>query len=409
MKAFLLNLVIALVVLIPTQASHAEETPSGCTDGVQASGALYRICMPTVTPWNGDLLLFAHGYIAFNQPLAIPGDTLDLPGGGTFSISQFLMQLGFAYATTSYSVNGLAFKQGVEDIRDLVAIFENAHGLPGRVFLGGGSEGGIVTALSLEKYPELYTAGIAACGPIGSFQEQLNYIGNFRIVFDFFFPGLIPGSAVSIPQDVIDNWDSVYAPAVTTAIHQNPLATALLLNVTKAPTGFNPANAEETVQSLLWYSVFGTNDAAAKLGGQPFDNATKVYKGAGAFLDALLNATAPRFSADPAALAEIAAHYSTTGILLDPMVTMHTTGDQIIPYWHEPLYRQKVLASGSASMHVNLPVLRYAHCNFNLAEVLTAFVVMLVKTGASPAMVEQLPVDNQTREQIRNLVPQRLP
>lgn len=409
MKGLLVNFVIAAIVLAYPQISRADETPPGCTDGVQQSGALYRICMPSETPWNGDLLLFAHGYITFNQPLAIPGDTLELPGGGSFSISQFLMQLGYAYATTSYSVNGLAFKQGVEDMRDLVAIFEDAHGLPARVFLAGGSEGGIVTALSLEKYPEVYTAGIAACGPIGSFTQQINYIGDFRVVFDFYFPGMIPGSPAAIPQNVIDNWDSVYEPAIKEAIRQKPLATALLLKVTRAPIGLDPATIEETVLSVLWYSVFATNDATAKLGGQPFDNSTRIYSGAGSLLDALLNAAAPRFSANPAALAEIQAHYSTTGILLDPLVTMHTSGDQIIPYWHEPLYRQKVLAGGSAAMHVNIPVLRYGHCNFGLGELLAAFLIMLVKTGAPPAALEQLLPDEQSREQFRNLVRPYLP
>jgi len=61
----------AAISLSPAQA----QTPPGCADGVQASGALYRLCLPTVTPWNGDLVLFAHGYIAFNEPLAIPEQT----------------------------------------------------------------------------------------------------------------------------------------------------------------------------------------------------------------------------------------------------------------------------------------------------------------------------------------------
>ena len=48
-------------------------------DGVQSSGALYRVCMPDGS-WNGKLVVYAHGYVAFNEPLKVPDDSLpDFP------------------------------------------------------------------------------------------------------------------------------------------------------------------------------------------------------------------------------------------------------------------------------------------------------------------------------------------
>ena len=35
------------------------------------SVARYRICMP-VGAWNGDLVVYAHGYVAFNEDVVIP-------------------------------------------------------------------------------------------------------------------------------------------------------------------------------------------------------------------------------------------------------------------------------------------------------------------------------------------------
>jgi len=59
------------------------EFPDNCEEGEQASGALSLICMPVEREWNGDLVIYAHGYVAFNEPIEIPD--LELPDG-TFII-----------------------------------------------------------------------------------------------------------------------------------------------------------------------------------------------------------------------------------------------------------------------------------------------------------------------------------
>lgn len=374
------SLPIALVaaVLFLTPSAAAACLP----DGVQSSGAKYRICMPAPGQWNGRLVLFAHGYVAFNQPIAIPEDQLTLPDGT--SIPDLINGLGFAFATTSYSVNGLAVQQGIDDLVDLVDIFNVAVAVPSRTYLVGPSEGGIITALSVERFPSVYQAGVAACGPIGNFRAQINYIGDFRVVFDYFFPGLLPGTPADIPDELIENWETVYVPRILQAADQFPNRTRQLFAVTNAPGYLDPANRRETLESLLWYSTFTSNDATDKLGGLPYDNQSRIYTGSDN--DVLLNLLARRFAASPAALAEMQARYETSGQLVRPVVTLHTLGDQIIPYWHEPLYRQKVEDAGAASLQVNIPVIRYGHCNFNAAEVLLSFGIMLLKD-----LGEQLP------------------
>jgi hypothetical protein len=74
-----------------------------------------------------------------------------------------------------------------------------------------------------------------------------------------------------------------------------------------------------------------------------------------------------------------------------PVVTLHTTGDPIIPYWHEPRYRLKTWLSGSGSLHRNLPVFRYGHCQFEPKDVLTAFGLLVLKVrGQEPAGLPQV-------------------
>lgn len=97
-------LLICVSVISCSITAHADCLP----DGVQQSGALYRICLPPSDRFNGDLVIWAHGYVAPDKPLEIPDSQFDIPGGGRFSISQLVTELGFAFATTSYSVNGLA-------------------------------------------------------------------------------------------------------------------------------------------------------------------------------------------------------------------------------------------------------------------------------------------------------------
>src|SRR5207253_8808916 len=141
--------------------------------------------------------VFAHGYVAFNQPLNFYH--LTLPDGT--SIPGLVESPGFAFATTSYRKNGLAVLEGVEDVKELVQAFQATRSVPLRTCVTGVSEGGLVTALLAERAPELFTSALSACGPIGSFQGQIDYIGNFPVLFDYFFPGVIPGSPIDIPAE----------------------------------------------------------------------------------------------------------------------------------------------------------------------------------------------------------------
>lgn len=361
----------ATVIRVPSRIGAMASRD--CRDGLQRSGAIYRICLPE--PWNGDLVAFAHGYESPLDPL----EPADAEIEGT-SVSEIVNQLGFGFASSSYRKNGLAVQEGIEDLVDAVSVFTETFGRPHRVYVVGVSEGGIVTALAVERMPETFAGGLAACGPIGDFRAQINYFGDFRVIFDYFFPGVIPGSPVSIPAEVQENWERVYVPAVKSAIAADPSAARQLLNVTRAPVDpLDPATVEATAVELLRYNVFGTNDAREVLGGQPYGNIRRFYFGSRN--DLKLNLGVRRFRADGAAVQEIESRYQTSGDLDSPVVTLHTTADRITPYWHEPLYRLKTLAQGSTVKHLNIPVLRYGHCSFEIPELLAGFAIVVLKAS----------------------------
>lgn len=143
--------------------------------------------------------------------------------------------------------------------------------------------------------------------------------------------------------------------------------------------------------SGLWYNVFATNDAIAKLDGQPFDNTRRWYSGSGE--DLRLNLRVQRVRADAAALAAVAADYQTSGHLAMPYVSLHTTGDQIVQFVQQPWYRVKALLAGAAREHRALPIFRYGHCNFEQGDLTVGLALLMLKVGAatSPTLASAMP------------------
>jgi hypothetical protein len=142
---------------------EGEPPVAGCTDGTTGGGALTRVCFPT--EWNGDLILYAHGYVQPDAPLAIPDNLV----GGT-PVADLINALGYAYATSSYRANGLVVDLAVDDMVQLKELVRRrVRPDPVRVYIVGVSEGGLVAALAAEGPLDPYTGALAACGPIGDF------------------------------------------------------------------------------------------------------------------------------------------------------------------------------------------------------------------------------------------------
>ena len=372
------------LVLLSAAPAHAS---SSCDpDGTQATGSVYRICLPDPQDYNGMLVVWAHGFQDAGTPVGIPEDQLCI---GTFCIPEIVNSLGFGFATNSYSKTGMAILQGKDDLLDLVNIYAARMGTPpSKVYLVGASEGGIITALSLEQHSDVYSAGLAACGPIGDFPSQINYFGDARVTFEVFFPWhLIPGGVFSPDLNAIGDWAAFYdanvKPVVFAPANRSRLDSWVRVAHLPYDAGDYLNTVNVSVQDVLRYSVVNLADASATIGGFPFDNTKRLYTGSAN--DLLLNLLIPRVAADPFALANMRANYNTTGILRRPLITLHTLRDQQVPYWHEPLYALKTLASGAfITRHLPIAIDRFEHCNFTPSEVLASFAVMLFYDGIVP-------------------------
>jgi hypothetical protein len=436
----LIRLIIVLVLvaaMLPLRAASAQVTEGGdpqclllgqqlsLTAGVpftaqtgMLGSATYCIIIPPnwgSTPAQNDLIVFAHGYVPPLQPEPyIPWDQLILTDaqGNSVNLPAIITGLGYAFATTSYSKNGLAVQEGVLDILNLVSFFKDQYASTGRVFLTGASEGGLVTTLAVERYADVFSGGLATCGPIGDFSGQINYWGDFRAVFDVLFPNLLksppqpmqPSTAIYIPETTAQAWvlgdlQSQVAAAVST----QPVLTSQLLSVAKAPIDL--ANPQETtvrtVLGVLSYNVLATNegrlelygyltqpppDLAGSRDGNPFSNVNRKYSGS--LNDALLNKRIDRYRADQAALKELE-NYQTSGQLQKPLIVMHTTGDEIVPFWHMGLYAKKVIAQNSLRNLLPIAIVRYGHCAFNQGEMVFAFYSMILKATLQAPQILQ--------------------
>jgi pimeloyl-ACP methyl ester carboxylesterase len=342
-------------------------------EGRIGPGSLYELFLPAV--WNGDLVIYSHGYVAPDEPIALP-EVDPLP--------ELLTGYGFGVAYSSFSENGYAIKDAVQRTRQLRAVFAAQFGMPERTLLVGHSEGAVIALMLAEKNPGLFDGALPMCGLVGGAQLQLEYLLNMRVLFDYYFPTVIPGTPFDIPEG-LDYWSDV-VPAMGAALMGNPLAAADMANVTQIQGQYlDMSEFAQSLVSALYYNVVGTEDMLRHTHGHiPAGNMYTYYTGS--FDDATLNAGVQRFEATPDAGAYLEHWYQPTGKLSIPAITLHNTRDGAVPFFHEIAYAQLALAEGGSEMLVQRAVDDFGHCAFSVEEQLGAFLdlVAWVETGSKP-------------------------
>jgi pimeloyl-ACP methyl ester carboxylesterase len=375
------------------QAQTQSPPPPGtCIIGPLPKGANSAICFAG-DPWNGDLFVWLHGYLAPNQPLGWGGV---VQPDGSFVPPFVGMLPGTAFATTMYRSNGLAILEQVEDTIELIEAFPAIAGRPpDRVILAGGSMSGLVAALIAERTPKVVDAVVTMCGPIGDFGAQMSYVIEFRALFDAYFPGVLPGTATEVPQELLDHWSDTYEHAILVAYALNPAAAFELSKVSGVP--YDLTNPGPTLLlthlPLLWFSTVVANDLRAHLGGNAYDNMNKVYTGSSN--DTLLNASVKRYRASPTAIFELQ-RYRTTGRAGVPMMAMHTWVDPFTPIWHPIAYAVKANMAGSPNFMIQ-PAARWGHCEFTVAEGRTALMSVMDRIGGAHSMTAARSDESTTR------------
>jgi pimeloyl-ACP methyl ester carboxylesterase len=377
-------LACALAVLFMGGA-RAGEWPDGCKESTLPSDdpdypndQLILTCLPS--SFNGTLIIYAHGYVRPQEPLALPEEIGD---ADVRELVEELLDLGFGVATSSYHKNGYAIEQAETDLNRLVDNVKSIESDVEAVYITGASEGGLITTMLVEKYPETYAGGLALCAPLAGVRYQIGYMADVRVLFDYFYPEVFPFGALDVPDDAHQQWDGPegFRANIAAAVEDDPDAIAQVLDVARvACNARDHDEAANCAQDILAYSVFGTNDSLETAGGWPVGNLEKEYSRSED--DAALNAGVERFEADPAASAYTRRYYRPSGLLQQPLVTLHTTRDPVVPYRHELRYFNRAALLGTDDLLTVLPVDREGHCEFTVDEVLGGLGALLLKSNS---------------------------
>jgi len=241
------------------------------------------------------------------------------------------------------------------------------------VLVGKSLGGGVVIKLA-EKFPSEYSGALAMCGTVGGGTPEVKYLADVRILFDHFFPGVVPGNIFNTPtldfSPGSPTFDAVLqAVEVGFVLASQP--TLQFASAARLPAS-NPTELVTSALEGVGFSVRFSDDLIDRTHGHiPYDNIGVVYTGSAD--DTQLNLTVERFTSTPDAANYVARYYDPTGHLQIPVLTLHNLLDPVAPYFHEQIYKSLVAQAGASNLLVQQSVTHYDHCTFSLQEKLNAF------------------------------------
>jgi pimeloyl-ACP methyl ester carboxylesterase len=341
-------------------------------------GGAYQIEVPD--DWNGRLVLWAHGFRGFGDELVV-----DIPT----PMREYFIATGYAWAASSYRANGYVPGYGALDTLALKELFEREVGRPERVYLVGGSMGGNVVTLSLERAPEAYDGALALCA-VTSGSEILDFFASWGALAAY-FAGVDMAGLAGDPEALAESFRERVLPALGTPGELTEAGRRfenVIMHLSAGPRPFFEegfADRYDENFELVIASLASRASAVPVAGNAGYEYHIDPDLG---LTDEALNAGVPRLAPD-----ENARRNSTfgefapmTGAIEDPLLTLHNTGDLFVPFALELTYRETVRAAGREHLLVQRAIRRAGHCNFTADEVRIAFedLVRWVEEGVRP-------------------------
>lgn len=365
-------LFIAVLALLAVNAPHAAYPQNELAGS--AGGAYYKIVVPD--SWNGDLVIWNHGF-----DLSPPSPNPDLG-----PLAQLQLAEGYAVAASSYQQSGWALFKTKNDLQHLYNTFISNFGIPDKLFVTGGSLGGLVTAQAIEDaHLGPVDGALMVCGALAG-SRNWDVALDLRLVYDAVCAGVpgasIPGGAQGLPPNyAFTQTDLALAVNACTGILLDPsLRTPLqaqnlskILGIMQVPSNF--------LLTDMGYATFAMSDLVhdpRKLAGKIGTGNVGVDYG-----DASINATIRRVSPNPGAANRLSLWYTPSGKTGPAkIVTMHTDKDGLVLVENESAYASIVPAENLATAIVveQTPT----HCGFTAAELAAGWEALRAWVGGAP-------------------------
>lgn len=392
---------VAVLLMATAVPAHADTAEDVHVEGTLASGATYVMDVPA--GWNGTVLLFSHGYRPSNAPTNPAQNVTDA------ATRDLLLKDGYALIGSSYAITGWAVEHAVPDQLATLDAFTDRFGAARRTLAWGQSYGGLVTTRIAERHADRIDGSLSVCGLVHG------GVANWNNTLDpiFALKTLLAPDA-SVP--LAGFRDQAAATAAATTMHgvvaeaQNSAdgrariaLAAALHNIPgwndpsqprPAPDDWNTqqANQYPAIRGLLATAAFSWRQHTEVLAGGNSSwntgvNYTKLlsassgykqvkglYKAAGLSLrdDLRTLNSAPRVKADKNAVDWMSRTSAFTGKLTKPQLTIHTTGDALVPVQTESAYLRAATAGGSRHLLRQAYVDNAGHCSFSPAEQVAA-------------------------------------
>jgi pimeloyl-ACP methyl ester carboxylesterase len=335
-------------------------------------GAAYRIEVPR--RWNGRLVVFAHGYRGNGTVLFVSNPQL----------REHYLDRGYAWAASSYQLNGYQVGQGVRDSHALISLFRRVTGRPAQsVLMTGESMGGHITAVAIERFPRSFAGAMPVCGVLGD-----------AALYDYFLDANVTAAALSDVDIAFETTPEEWRAQV------RRMMTALGLS-TGAPPALTPAGRTwsdvverrtggerpgfdasfaywNTATSLEPYADLpflfglypGLSDSADNVAG----NRHTVYRSTDAPrltpAERRLNADVLRVSPSARPSPDLGGIPRVDGRPRVPVLSLHGLGDLFVPFSMEQIYAQRSARTG---LFVSRAIRATGHCDFTQPELRTGF------------------------------------
>lgn len=313
----------------------------------QLSGLPFAINFPA--DWNGQAVLFAHGYVTPDQMEQLPAPGQD-PSGGVLSAAY---AQGFATAYSTYAKTGYAVKSGIESTYRLDRLLTQLG--TRRAYIAGASMGGDITVGLIEQYPNAFAGALPYCGVVAGWLQEQRYLSDFRVVYDFFTRGTpytLPGAGAALtpnPDLTLQAVQASVAGLFTAAAKDLTGPEAQLIGAVASFTGANPDPVSYT--TALAGNTYGLTDYLQTAGDNGYGNLGKVYVSADPRFEPLaagLNAGVERFAADPAAATYLNKYFTPRGSFKAKVLSFHNTIDPLVPFEFEAQYKAIVAAANNS-------------------------------------------------------------